>query len=40
MAELRTGSETLEDVFVRAVGADHKTGQGLLRAALRFARVL
>jgi ABC-type Na+ transport system ATPase subunit NatA len=23
MAELRTGSETLEDVFVRVVGADH-----------------
>jgi hypothetical protein len=23
MAELRTGSETLEDVFVRVVAADH-----------------
>ena len=23
MAELRTGSETLEDVFVRVVGIDH-----------------
>ena len=23
MTELRTGSETLEDVFVRVVGADH-----------------
>jgi hypothetical protein len=23
MAELRTGSEALEDVFVRVVGADH-----------------
>jgi hypothetical protein len=35
MAELRTGSETLEDVFVRLVGADPSGGNpGLVVAGV------